>query len=81
MALGDEPWPMGEDLVELVKVPQLGRDGIETLEPALVSALLQKLGYLLLNQIGALVTTGSLREKAKIILHVFRLEYKALFLP
>ena len=52
---GDEPRPVGHDLVELVEVPQLLGDVLQPLEPALVSALKQELIGLDVDQVGALV--------------------------
>lgn len=60
MVLGDEPGPMGQDLVELVEVSQLGRNGVETLKPPFVAALLDEFRHLLLDQVRALMTASRL---------------------
>lgn len=52
---------MSQDFIDFVEIPQFGRNSVETIEPALVSALLQELAHLLLNQVRTLMTAGSLK--------------------
>ena len=65
MVLGDEPGPVGEDLVDLVEVAQFRRDAVQALQPALVAALRHKLGHLLFDQVRALVPAGGLQKPKK----------------
>ena len=65
MVLGDEPGPVGEDLVDLVEVAQFRRDAVQALQPALVAALRHKLGHLLFDQVRALVPAGGLQKQKK----------------
>lgn len=60
MVLGDEPGPVREDLVDLVQVAQLGRDILQSLQPARIAALLPELAHLLPDQVRTLVPAGRL---------------------
>ena len=46
VALLEKPRLMGEDLVDVVQIAELPRDVVESLEPLLISALLQELHHL-----------------------------------
>ena len=65
MILGDEPGPVRQDFVDFVKISKFGRDAVQTLQPALVAALRHKFVHLLLDQVGALVTSRRLIWKKK----------------
>ena len=65
MILGDEPGPVRQDFVDFVKISKFGRDAVQTLQPALVAALRHKFVHLLLDQVGALVTSRRLIYKKK----------------
>ena len=65
MALGDEPRPMGENLVHFVKIAQLGGDAVQSLKPTFIASLLQEFRHLLFNQKRTLVTTSRLKITTK----------------
>lgn len=60
VVFGDEPGPVGEDLVDLVQVAQLARDEREPAQPVGVAAGVTELARLLLDHVRALVPTGRL---------------------
>lgn len=61
--LGDEPWAMCQQLVDLIKLAQLLRGPVEAKQPLRVTASLQKLGHVGANQVGTLVAGSSLWRK------------------
>lgn len=60
VVLGDEPGPVSQNLIDFVEIPQFGRNRMESVEPALVSALQKELVHLLLNQVRTLMATSGL---------------------
>lgn len=57
-----QPRPVGQDLVNIVKVAQLLRDALEASQPVLVAALKQEFLLLKRYQVAALVSAGSLEK-------------------
>lgn len=60
MLLGDKPWPMCQQLVDLVELAQLLRGTVQAKQPFRVTTRLQKLGHVGAHQVGTLVAGGSL---------------------
>lgn len=60
VVFGDEPRPVSQNLIDFVEIPQFGRNRMESVEPALVSALQKELVHLLLNQVRTLMATSGL---------------------
>lgn len=60
-----QPWPMCQNLVDIVDGTQFWRNILETFQPIRVSTLLQKLFFMQIDQVGALMTCCSLQKKWK----------------
>ena len=57
---GDEPWPVSQNLIDFIEIPQFGRNRMQSVKPTLVSANRKEFTHLLLNQVRTLMTTSSL---------------------
>lgn len=68
--LGDEPWPMGQQLVDLAELAQFLRGAVEAKQPLRVTASLQELGHVGAHQVGTLVAGSSLEvvDRAQVTL-------------
>lgn len=72
--LGDEPRPMGQQLVDLTEPAQFFRGAVEATQPFGVTASLQELGHVGAHQVGTLVAGGSLEavDRARVTLSFLR---------
>ena len=68
---GDEPWPVSQNLIDFIEIPQFGRNRMQTVKPTLVSANRKEFTHLLLNQVRTLMTTSSLFFKINKFKNVF----------
>ena len=65
VVFGNEPGPVGQNLVDFVQVQQFRGDVVQSQKPTLVAIGQHKLAHLLLDQITASVTTCRLHFQKK----------------